>query len=755
MNPIVPACPGANPVRNAIRILSCHVLLLALAPAAFAETHEPVKIIFDTDYTTDCDDPGALAVLHALADNGEVEILATGASTRHAKAPGAIDVVNTYYGRPDIPVSATKVGPTHGSLFVDYLYDNFPHDTPLSPEAIDSVKSYRQILAAQPDDSVFLVTVGYLTNVAELLKSPADEHSPLNGHDLIEAKVREWACMGGNFWTSSTDNVNFSRDAASASYAIANFPKKITFMPREVASVPSPLRAGEELNETPDTNPVKIAYHRYFGRTTNIDRHCADLATVLYAARGAHDYWDLETNGSMTNINPNGTFTWDPDGEQDHNHLVMKGGYGVYSNRLYVEGVLRDLLKKAPGTVTQPPPPPPEPTPVDGTIAWYRFEEPAGEENPGNPIRNYGDAGAVLNLTNTGGPNGRGGGGGGYGASGAGAFGSAFDVLASGDGTHHVGTTGSAQGGGLTTQASVPQSALQGTDGAFTYEALIRISGISVEQTILSRDGPDGQRGFLFRVHNGNLSLYHGAGSVTAGIPTTGDHAFVPGEWFHAAVTYSGEEGTAGNLRFYWTSPAVSPEEANFIGNATLAADLPESGNRLGVGTTTRNPFRFELAGLIDEVRISGIALAAGDFLLSGPPPGAYIDSSGDGIPDSWAIARGLNPAADNSPGDPDGNGIPHLMEFALDLPPYSEGLAGLPVVEPEEGHLQLTAIRNPDAAHLLFIPEVSDDLDVWHSGSEHVTVLVDTPALLVARDNLPLPQAARRFMRLKVGTAK
>ena len=39
-------------------------------------TAAPVKILFDTDMTTDCDDAGAMAVLHALADRGECEILA-------------------------------------------------------------------------------------------------------------------------------------------------------------------------------------------------------------------------------------------------------------------------------------------------------------------------------------------------------------------------------------------------------------------------------------------------------------------------------------------------------------------------------------------------------------------------------------------------------------------------------------------------------------------------------------------------------
>ena len=37
----------------------------------------PVSVIFDTDMGPDYDDVGALALLHALADSGEVRILAT------------------------------------------------------------------------------------------------------------------------------------------------------------------------------------------------------------------------------------------------------------------------------------------------------------------------------------------------------------------------------------------------------------------------------------------------------------------------------------------------------------------------------------------------------------------------------------------------------------------------------------------------------------------------------------------------------
>ena len=69
---------------------------LLLAPALVWA--EPVKVIFDTDMLTDFDDVGALACLHALADAGEAEILATVSSTRGNASVGAAapGVANEY-----------------------------------------------------------------------------------------------------------------------------------------------------------------------------------------------------------------------------------------------------------------------------------------------------------------------------------------------------------------------------------------------------------------------------------------------------------------------------------------------------------------------------------------------------------------------------------------------------------------------------------------------------------------------------------
>ena len=68
---------------------ACTIALAGMAVAA------PVKVIFDTDMLTDFDDVGALACLHALADAGECEILATVSSTRGNASVGAVEVIRS------------------------------------------------------------------------------------------------------------------------------------------------------------------------------------------------------------------------------------------------------------------------------------------------------------------------------------------------------------------------------------------------------------------------------------------------------------------------------------------------------------------------------------------------------------------------------------------------------------------------------------------------------------------------------------
>jgi len=63
-----------------------------------------IPVIFDTDMDIDCDDAGALAVLHALMDQGETNILGIVCDVPvEATAKVAVSI-NHYYNRVKIPV---------------------------------------------------------------------------------------------------------------------------------------------------------------------------------------------------------------------------------------------------------------------------------------------------------------------------------------------------------------------------------------------------------------------------------------------------------------------------------------------------------------------------------------------------------------------------------------------------------------------------------------------------------------------------
>src|SRR5512137_3007193 len=91
---------------------------------------QPVKIIFDTDLGPDYDDVGALAFLHAMADSGKAEILATIASNKHELVAPSIEVINTYFGREDLPVGApgkNGVSMTASQHWPDSIVSKYPH----------------------------------------------------------------------------------------------------------------------------------------------------------------------------------------------------------------------------------------------------------------------------------------------------------------------------------------------------------------------------------------------------------------------------------------------------------------------------------------------------------------------------------------------------------------------------------------------------------------------------------------------------
>ena len=66
-------------------------------------------------------------------------------------------------------------------------------------------------------------------------------------------------------------------------------------------------------------------------------------------------------------------------------------------------------------------------------------------------------------------------------------------------------------------------------------------------------------------------------------------------------------------------------------------------------------------------------------------------------------------------------------------------------------GYLTLTVNRAAIAPDVSYVVEVSGDLATWSSGAPDTVTLVNSPAQLVVRDNVPAGTAGERYIRLTV----
>src|SRR5690349_1470639 len=175
-----------------LRILFAAASLLPVAnlrSAAAEIPAKPVDLIFDTDIGNDCDDAMALAVIHALQNRQACRLLAVTLTNPDPLAGRLIDAINTFYGRPDIPIGVNPDSPVAKKVspFLKAA-ENYPHDFDPA-KAPSALTLLRKTLAAAEDQSVVLVQVGFFTNLAKLLDSPADAASPLPGRELVKRKV--------------------------------------------------------------------------------------------------------------------------------------------------------------------------------------------------------------------------------------------------------------------------------------------------------------------------------------------------------------------------------------------------------------------------------------------------------------------------------------------------------------------------------------------------------------------------------------
>lgn len=189
--------------------------------AASEET--PVKVIFDTDMGNDIDDALALDMLYKYADEGRITLLGiTSNKEEHPASVEYIDILNTFYGYPDIPVGRIREGANcdrENSFVAQTSRDGGYKRTISDYDALlESAELLRRLLASQGDGEVTLIAVGFSTNLQRLMASGPDAVSSLDGMELIRRKVKHLYMMAGEFeqaeGKSAEYNIRIDRDAA-------------------------------------------------------------------------------------------------------------------------------------------------------------------------------------------------------------------------------------------------------------------------------------------------------------------------------------------------------------------------------------------------------------------------------------------------------------------------------------------------------------------------------------------------------------
>jgi hypothetical protein len=299
--------PSAFGLRTSRRLLACLILAFTAILSASTARAAPVKIIFDTDVGNDVDDALALSVLHALQSRGECELLAVTITKPDELAGPFVDAMNTFYGRPGIPI-----GYTHAKLVNDpskflLLADakdgeqaRYPHRLKRSSDAPEATALLRRILSHQADHSVVLVQVGYFSNFAALLDTPGDAESPLAGRELVQQKVKLLSVMAGSFKTTGHDlEYNVTQDLPATKKLAKNWPTPVVWSGFEIGiAVPYPAVSIERDFGYAPHHPAAEAYCLY--NPPPHERPTWDLTSALYAVRPDRSYFGLSSPGRVT-----------------------------------------------------------------------------------------------------------------------------------------------------------------------------------------------------------------------------------------------------------------------------------------------------------------------------------------------------------------------------------------------------------------------------------------------------------------------
>jgi hypothetical protein len=304
-------------------------IFLVLAVACVS-AHAQQALIYDDDCSQDVDCVATLPILHALADRGEVRILAMVADSANPLTAPVLRLFANYAGHPGLAIGANQTAQPDNPNCVKWKCNESVWATGLVQrfnsgdtrrKYPDCVTTYRHALADQPAHSVVIAETGFAACLIQLLHSPADKISPLSGAQLVQQKVKLLSIMGGRYPAGT--EWNFECDAPEYHELFALWTRQNGYPPVYLNGFENgeKILAGAPADASPKVNPT--VYGMQLASTKQ--RPMWDMLSALYAARSlaykGTPYFTVSEPGTVAVDAKTGADTWSS--ATDSGHYVL------------------------------------------------------------------------------------------------------------------------------------------------------------------------------------------------------------------------------------------------------------------------------------------------------------------------------------------------------------------------------------------------------------------------------------------------
>ncbi len=310
---------------------------------------KPRSVILDTDIGPDCDDVGAIVTLIHYAKTYGFPIAGVCNCTSNRAGTGTVDAVFRRCGMETPPLGQWS-RPDFQDAPACHKYNDAVAEK-FSPayrngtlKVEDEVTFYRRLLAASPDDGTVIITIGMFNDLAALLRSSADEYSPLTGLELVKQKVHCLVSMAAILPEGREFNV--VEDYQSARAVFESWPTPAYFSDFHIGVS---IRTGYAHITDPaaiEADPLALSYHLYTKDwpAPKGDNASYDLTAVQFAVLGEGEYYGLGEPGRLEFYaeipdRPDAT-RFVPDAEGNLRFMVKRAEDGVIADS--INAILRN-----------------------------------------------------------------------------------------------------------------------------------------------------------------------------------------------------------------------------------------------------------------------------------------------------------------------------------------------------------------------------------------------------------------------------